>query len=96
MISMIWAPPIMVLIRDACPGQSTNVNCILSQGTSSSKENQGYFDSVSRYIPRWFGLSTTNAENPKSNVIPRSLLWGLLSNDAVDGNVLNAFAKINF
>ena len=25
--SMIWAPPIIVLIKDACPGQSTRVNC---------------------------------------------------------------------
>ena len=24
---MIWAPPMMVRIRDAWPGQSTSVNC---------------------------------------------------------------------
>ncbi len=29
-MSMICAPPMIVRIRDACPGQSTSVNCTLS------------------------------------------------------------------
>ena len=33
-VPMICAPPMIVLIRLACPGQSTKVTCILSYGVS--------------------------------------------------------------
>ncbi len=31
-MSIICAPPMIVRISDACPGQSTSVNCTLSYG----------------------------------------------------------------
>ena len=39
------------------------------------------------------GIFTTNAENPKSSVMPLSLLWGFLSKPAVDAIVLSALHK---
>lgn len=79
-ISIIWAPPIIVLIRDAWPGQSTSVNC---------RTSYGYFFKCS-------GIGTRNEEKPRSSVIPRSLLWGFLSNDAVEAVELRALARAVF
>lgn len=68
MISMIWAPPIMVLIKEACPGQSTRVTCSWS-----------HFKACKRG-----GTSAVKEEKPRSSVMPRSLLCGCLSRAAVD------------
>lgn len=72
--SMIWAPPIIVLISEACPGQSTSVNWkyfYLSLASSVS------------------GTRVTNEENPRSRVIPLYLDCGLLSKLAVDATWVN-------
>ena len=64
MKSIIEAPPIIVFIRLAWPGQSTKVNWIYSDPFNFSlcfSLNQS-------------GIFTTKAENPKSSVIPLSLL----------------------
>ena len=37
-------------------------------------------------------LSCHWSRSPRSRVIPRSLLWGFLSNEAVDATVLRALA----
>lgn len=66
----------MVLIREACPGQSTKVNC-----TRSKPEDT-----------RWEGTGIEKEENPRSKVIPRSRLCGFLSKAAVDVTVLIALA----
>lgn len=66
---MIWAPPMIVRIRDACPGQSTNVNWKYLHLTLVSNSS---------------GTLVMNEEKPKSKVIPLSLDWGLLSRLAVE------------
>ena len=76
MVSMIWAPPMMVRISEAWPGQSTSVNCSLSYGSSA----------------RCSGMSSCSDEKPRSKVMPRSLLSALLSNDAVEATVLSVLA----
>jgi len=53
-MSMIKFPPIIVLIKELCPGQSTNVRI-----------NPSMFFSFS-----FSGASIDNAENPRSSVIP--------------------------
>lgn len=68
-ISMIWAPPIIVFIKEACPGQSTNVNW-----------KNYYFMILSNLI----GTLVKNAENPRSRVIPLSCDCGFLSRLAVE------------
>lgn len=55
---MICAPPMMVLIKDACPGQSTRVNCSSSHCSPRKLS----------------GTLVVNEEKPRSSVIPRSLL----------------------
>jgi len=67
--SMIWAPPIIVLIKDAWPGQSTRVNC-------------KYYSFI--LCSRRVGTLVKKAEKPKSSVIPLSWDWGFLSRLAVD------------
>lgn len=56
-------------MRDACPGQSTKVNC-----------KYYYFTSLSNLV----GTLVKNAEKPRSRVIPLSWDWGFLSRLAVD------------
>ena len=73
-ISIIWAPPIIVLIKDACPGQSTNVNCKYSYLI---------------YLSNRVGTPVKKAENPRSNVIPLYWDCGFLSRLAVDVTSLN-------
>lgn len=68
-ISMIWAPPIIVLISDACPGQSTSVNWRYLLGS---------------WCSIGWGMRVKKEEKPRSRVIPRSLDWGLLSREAVE------------
>jgi hypothetical protein len=59
MRSMIWAPPMIVRMSEAWPGQSTRVNCSSSAYTLPTKRG---------------GSGTVNDEKPKSRVIPLSLL----------------------
>lgn len=66
---MIWAPPIIVRMSDACPGQSTRVNCKYSYLMRDSKR---------------VGTLVKKAENPRSKVMPRSWDCGFLSRLAVD------------
>jgi len=58
----------MVFISEACPGQSTKVNCICVN-----------FSAFLFFSFNHSGISTKNAENPNSNVMPRSWLCGILS-----------------
>lgn len=74
MRSMIWAPPIIVLIKDAWPGQSTRVNW-----------KYFYFTLVYNYSD----TRVINEEKPKSKVIPLYWDWGLLSKLAVDATCVN-------
>mmetsp|Transcript_8449 Transcript_8449/g.26407 ORF Transcript_8449/g.26407 Transcript_8449/m.26407 type:complete len:373 (+) Transcript_8449:825-1943(+) len=78
MRSMICAPPMMVRMSDAWPGQSTSVNW------SSSASNAG---------PglTWSGSGTLNDEKPRSSVMPRAFDSGALSSDAVESVVDSAF-----
>lgn len=69
MISMICAPPMIVLMREAWPGQSTRVNC-------------RYYSFI--YLSNLVGTLVKKAENPRSRVIPLSCDWGFLSRLAVD------------
>lgn len=69
MRSIIWAPPMIVRIKDAWPGQSTKVNW-----------KYFYFTLVSSSS----GTRVIKDEKPKSNVIPLSWDWGLLSKLAVE------------
>ena len=66
----------MVLISEACPGQSTKVNCTFSKPEEV----------------RRVGIGIEKEENPRSKVIPRSRLCGFLSKAAVDVTVLSALA----
>ena len=78
------APPIIVFINDACPGQSTNVNYkywYASRAWECCSLNQS-------------GISMIKAENPRSNVIPLSFDYGFLSNPAVEAMVLMALHKL--
>mmetsp|Transcript_42690 Transcript_42690/g.71239 ORF Transcript_42690/g.71239 Transcript_42690/m.71239 type:complete len:370 (+) Transcript_42690:70-1179(+) len=79
--SMICAPPMMVRMSDACPGQSTSVNWRKSLFSDAFKSS---------------GVGTVKPENPKSSVIPRSALCGCLSSEAVDSIVLSARARLVF
>ncbi len=74
-------PPIIVRMREACPGQSTSVNCRLSYCLSP-------LDSFS--CP---GNGTVNALKPRSSVMPRSLDCGFLSKAAVEAVLLSARAR---
>lgn len=69
MRSIICAPPIIVLIKDAWPGQSTNVNW-------------RYFSFI--FVSNYSDTLVINDEKPRSNVMPLSLDWGLLSRLAVE------------
>jgi len=81
--SMIEAPPITVHIKDAWPGQSTKViyRCVnfSSFGECLSLNQSGIF--------------ITKAENPKSKVIPLSVLYLDLSKPAVEPIVESAFER---
>lgn len=70
-ILMICAPPMIVLISDAWPGQSTKVTCSSSYGRCC----------------RWSGIGIAKEENPRSSVMPLSLLCGCLSIAAVESVV---------
>lgn len=59
----------IVLSKEACPGQSTNVNC-----------KYYYFN----LFYNFYGILVKNAEKPKSKVIPLYCDCGCLSKDAVD------------
>ena len=74
----VHPPPIIVLMREAWPGQSTSV----------------YWSFSSRPSCRCSGRSTVKEEKPRSSVIPLSLLCGFLSKLAVLATVLKAFAKL--
>lgn len=74
MRSIIWAPPIMVRIKDAWPGQSTSVNW-------------RYYSLI--YLSNLVGTRVKKAENPRSRVIPRSCDWGFLSRLAVEVTALS-------
>lgn len=78
----LYLPPIIVRIKEACPGQSTKVYW-----------SRWHVGAASR---RWSGMSTENEEKPKSRVMPRSLLWGFLSKLAVLSTVLSALDKLVF
>lgn len=69
MMSMIWAPPMIVLSSDPWPGQSTSVNW------------RYYYLTL---VANFYGIRVRNAENPKSRVIPRYWDWGFLSREAVE------------
>lgn len=71
----------IVRIREACPGQSTRVNCRLSYCC---------WPPLSR---RWSGRPTVNEEKPRSSVIPLSRDCGFLSKAAVDAVLLSALAS---
>jgi hypothetical protein len=73
---MICAPPMMVRMRLACPGQSTSVTCTPSNGAPSRRAGSG----------------AVKEEKPRSSVIPRSTLCGCLSSAAVESVVLSARA----
>lgn len=68
-MSMIWAPPMMVFIKEACPGQSTNVNW-------------KYYYLI--YLSNLVGTLVKKAEKPRSSVIPLSWDCGFLSRLAVE------------
>ena len=68
-MSIIWAPPIIVLIKEAWPGQSTKVNC-----------KYCYFSYPSNLV----GTLVKKAEKPRSRVIPLYCDWGFLSKLAVE------------
>lgn len=67
--SIICAPPIIVLMRDAWPGQSTRVNW-------------RYYSLIS--LSNLVGTLVKNAEKPRSRVMPLSWDCGFLSRLAVD------------
>lgn len=69
MMSIIWAPPMIVLIREACPGQSTSVNCKYSSLICWSN---------------LVGTLVKKAEKPRSRVIPLYWDCGFLSRLAVE------------
>ena len=77
-----YLPPMIVLMSEAWPGQSTRVYWSLEAVRSG----------LSR--ARWPGMSTVNDEKPKSRVMPLSLLCGFLSKHAVLAVVLKTFDKL--
>ena len=79
--SMICAPPMIVRMSEAWPGQSTRVICIAP---------------ASSWPTSCSGSSVTNDENPRSSVIPRSLLCGCLSKHAVEPTVDSARERLVF
>ena len=82
--SMIWAPPMMVRMREACPGQSTSVICSSAPYSGSVPCGAGL---------RRSGSGTEKHEKPRSSVMPRSRLCGCLSKAAVEAVVLSARAS---
>jgi hypothetical protein len=76
--SMICAPPMMVRMSEAWPGQSTNVTCTASKGAPA----------------RCGGSGALKEEKPRSSVMPRAALCGCLSSAAVDSVVLSARARL--
>lgn len=66
---MICAPPMIVRMSDACPGQSTKVNCRYSYLI---------------YLSNLVGTLVKNAEKPRSRVMPLYCDCGFLSRLAVD------------
>lgn len=99
-MSMICAPPMIVLISDAWPGQSTRVNCSLSYpepaapracvGPSLAACRLAYGQQGGDLPLSRSGTCVMNAENPRSMVIPFAWLCGLLSSAAVDSSSLSA------
>lgn len=71
----------IVRIREACPGQSTRVNCRLSYCCCFP---------MSR---RWSGRSTVKEEKPRSSVMPLSRDCGFLSKAAVEAVLLRDLAS---
>lgn len=71
----------IVRIREACPGQSTNVNCRLSYCCWPPESR------------RRSGRSTVKEEKPRSSVIPLSRDCGFLSKAAVEAVLLSALAS---
>lgn len=74
-------PPMIVRMREACPGQSTKVNCRLSYCCWLPESRS------------WSGRSTVKEEKPRSSVIPLSRDCGFLSKAAVDAVLLRALAS---
>ena len=70
--SIICAPPMIVFKSEACPGQSTNVNC------------RYYYLGGGLVWVRWVGRRVKKALKPRSRVIPRYWDWGFLSRLAVE------------
>ena len=70
----------MVLINEACPGQSTNVNCTPEYFALTLASTSG-------------GKSAVNEEKPKSKVMPRAALCGCLSKLAVLNTLDSALAR---
>ena len=73
MRSIICAPPMIVRIKDAWPGQSTRVNW-------------RYYSLIS--LSNLVGTRVKNAEKPRSKVMPRYWDCGFLSRLAVDVTAL--------
>ena len=65
----------MVLINEACPGQSTKVNWICS------------YCEIFGSVAKCAGMGRVKEEKPRSRVIPRCCDCGFLSNAAVDSDV---------
>lgn len=76
----LGSPPMMVLMREAWPGQSTRVNWRLSYCCPPPS-------------CRGSGKSTVKEEKPRSSVMPRSRDCGFLSNAAVEAVLLSALAS---
>ena len=83
---MICAPPMMVRMSDACPGQSTSVYCTASCRMAPSPAASSFVLSTSP-------TGTVNAENPRSSVMPRSRDCWDLSSEFVDSTCDSALAR---
>jgi hypothetical protein len=103
-MSMICAPPMMVRMSEACPGQSTSVYCSCAypapEHIRRTSPCQTRTFKVCRHVDLE-GRETCHSEIrawkrcmqiPRSRVMPRSLLCGFLSNAAVEATVLSALA----
>lgn len=71
----------MVLMREAWPGQSTSVYCVRANPSSAEEErnrlrieeeSDEQTHNADDLLASCGGESQTNAENPKSSVMPRS------------------------
>ena len=80
-VQLSCAPPMIVRMSEAWPGQSTRVICIAP---------------ASSWPTSCSGNSVTNDEKPRSSVIPRSLLCGCLSKHAVEPMVESARERLVF